>query len=178
MGSQQHSPSFCLGSGCRWKTEWPFSRRNRSSQSSGDLQSASDLEFSQADAVHLPDFRSVHGSGWGRPAVCRGAAANKFVKVPRPQPIPVGQSHRRHMTTRADAHTVFPILGPTRTPVVLTIDLQNQALIADIVAVNGIPAKGTYVGRTRPIISSPNPAGGGAIADVTARPCGSMSSRF
>ena len=102
------------------------------------------------------------------------------------------------MTTTADAHTLFPILGPTRIPVVLKIDLQDQVdyqadisdpalfatvsattqantprnffvvtLIADIVAVNDIPAKGTYVGRTRPIISSPNPAGGGAIADVT-----------
>ena len=102
------------------------------------------------------------------------------------------------MTTTADAHTLFPILGPTRIPVVLKIDLKDQVdyqadisdpalfatvsattqantprnffvvtLIADIVAVNDIPAKGTYVGRTRPIISSPNPAGGGAIADVT-----------
>jgi len=100
------------------------------------------------------------------------------------------------MPTTADAHTLFPILEPTRIPVVLTIDLQDQVdyqadisdpaqfatvsattqantpknffvvtLIADIVAVNDIPAKGTYVGRTRPIISSPNPTGGGAIAD-------------
>jgi hypothetical protein len=39
-------------------------------------------------------------------------------------------------------------------------------LIADIIQVNGQPAKGTYVGRTRVINSSPNPANGGAIADV------------
>src|SRR3954451_11329789 len=39
-------------------------------------------------------------------------------------------------------------------------------IIADIVRVNGIAAKGTYVGRTRPIVASPNPTNGGAIADV------------
>jgi hypothetical protein len=39
-------------------------------------------------------------------------------------------------------------------------------IIADIVSVNDIPAKGTYVGRTRPIVASPNPTNGGAIADV------------
>lgn len=40
-------------------------------------------------------------------------------------------------------------------------------LIADIKSVNGHPAKGIYVGRTRVISASPNPAPGGAIADVT-----------
>jgi hypothetical protein len=43
-------------------------------------------------------------------------------------------------------------------------------LIADIVAVNGQPAKGTYVGRSRVVILSPTPTGppnAEAIADVT-----------
>jgi len=40
-------------------------------------------------------------------------------------------------------------------------------LIGDIVAVNGQPAKGTYVGRSRGLVTSPAPSPGGAIADVT-----------
>ena len=43
-------------------------------------------------------------------------------------------------------------------------------LIADIVAVNGQPAKGTYIGRTRVLSLSPHPTGlpnAEAIADVT-----------
>ena len=40
-------------------------------------------------------------------------------------------------------------------------------LLGDIVAVNGQPAKGTYVGRTRAIKASPDPNPGGAIADIT-----------
>jgi hypothetical protein len=39
-------------------------------------------------------------------------------------------------------------------------------LIGDIVSVNGDPAKGTYVGRTRVVKASLNPSAGGAIADV------------
>jgi len=39
--------------------------------------------------------------------------------------------------------------------------------IGDIVAVNGQPAKGIYVGRSRQLVASPAPAPGGAIADVT-----------
>jgi hypothetical protein len=42
--------------------------------------------------------------------------------------------------------------------------------IADIVSVNGQPAKGTYVGRSRSVILSPTPAGTAtseAVADVT-----------
>lgn len=42
-----------------------------------------------------------------------------------------------------------------------------MTIIADIVAVNGLPAKGTYVGRTRPIVASPTPSAGGAVADIT-----------
>jgi len=39
--------------------------------------------------------------------------------------------------------------------------------IGDIVAVNGQPAKGTYVARNRVLSASPTPAAGQAIADVT-----------
>src|SRR5579872_3322446 len=39
-------------------------------------------------------------------------------------------------------------------------------LLADIVAVNGQPAKGLYAGRTRDIAASTNPMPGQAIADV------------
>jgi hypothetical protein len=39
-------------------------------------------------------------------------------------------------------------------------------VIGDIVAVNGQPAKGTYVGRSRSLVMSPAPDSGGAIADV------------
>jgi hypothetical protein len=43
-------------------------------------------------------------------------------------------------------------------------------IIADIVSVNGQPAKGTYVGRSRTVALSPTPTGAEnseAIADVT-----------
>ena len=40
-------------------------------------------------------------------------------------------------------------------------------LLGDIVAVNGEPAKGTYVGRTRSVLATPTPIPGQAIADVT-----------
>src|SRR5262249_46992588 len=40
-------------------------------------------------------------------------------------------------------------------------------ILGDISSVNGQPAKGTYVGRTRVIQSRPDPAAGQAIADVT-----------
>src|SRR5437870_6215220 len=40
-------------------------------------------------------------------------------------------------------------------------------LVGDIVAVNGQPAKGLYVGRTRGLLTTPTPAAGQAIADVT-----------
>src|SRR5215471_8717348 len=39
--------------------------------------------------------------------------------------------------------------------------------IGDIGAVNGQPAKGTYVARNRVLSASPTPAAGQAIADVT-----------
>jgi hypothetical protein len=39
-------------------------------------------------------------------------------------------------------------------------------IIADIVSVNGQPAKGVYVGRTRQVSLSPSPSPGEAIADV------------
>src|SRR5215472_17766617 len=39
-------------------------------------------------------------------------------------------------------------------------------LLGDIVAVNGQPAKGLYVGRTKGIIATPTPVPGNAIADV------------
>jgi hypothetical protein len=53
-----------------------------------------------------------------------------------------------------------PALGQAPPVTVLPIDLQN-------VAVNGQPAPGIYVGRTRPIVSSPAPTAEGAFADVT-----------
>lgn len=42
----------------------------------------------------------------------------------------------------------------------------TATMFADIVAVNGQPAKGLYVGRPRGIISSPTPTPGQAIADT------------
>src|SRR5260370_5304754 len=39
-------------------------------------------------------------------------------------------------------------------------------LLGDIVAVNGQPAKGIYVGRTRVIGAAPTPSPGSAIADI------------
>jgi hypothetical protein len=63
-----------------------------------------------------------------------------------------------------------PALFATKTGITPAATPKNffvVTLIADIVAVNGIAMKGTYVGRTRPIVSSPNPPPGDAIADVT-----------
>ncbi len=63
-----------------------------------------------------------------------------------------------------------PSLFATRatiTPAATPRNFFVVTLIADITAVNGNPVKGTYVGRTRVIMSSPTPSNGGAIADVT-----------
>jgi len=57
--------------------------------------------------------------------------------------------------------------NPAVTPAVTYKNFGVATLIGDIVAVNGQPAKGTYVGRSRSIVASPAPAPGGAIADVT-----------
>jgi hypothetical protein len=45
-------------------------------------------------------------------------------------------------------------------------DFWVATVLGDIVAVNGQPAKGLYVARSRDINTSPNPGSGGAIADV------------
>jgi hypothetical protein len=45
-------------------------------------------------------------------------------------------------------------------------DFWVATVLGDIVAVNGQPAKGLYVARSRDINTSPNPGPGGAIADV------------
>lgn len=56
---------------------------------------------------------------------------------------------------------------PNLTPSATYINFGVATLIGDIVAVNGQPAKGTYVGRSRSLVLSPTPNAGGAIADVT-----------
>lgn len=57
--------------------------------------------------------------------------------------------------------------NPNPTPSGGFVNFGMVTLLGDIVAVNGQPAKGTYVGRTRGIVASPAPKPGGAIADVT-----------
>jgi hypothetical protein len=57
---------------------------------------------------------------------------------------------------------------PSVTTVVTTArNFSVVTLLGDIVAVNGQPAKGLYVGRTRGIQATPTPIPGNAIADVT-----------
>lgn len=59
---------------------------------------------------------------------------------------------------------------PNITPSNPPKNLYPATIIADIVAVNGQAAKGTYVGRSNSVILSPTPTGAGtseAIADVT-----------
>jgi hypothetical protein len=57
--------------------------------------------------------------------------------------------------------------SPGITPSATFKNFGAVTLIGDIVAVNGQPAKGTYIGRSRGLVASPTPAPGGAIADVT-----------
>jgi hypothetical protein len=57
--------------------------------------------------------------------------------------------------------------NPRVTPSVLPKNFLVATLLGDIVAVNGQPAKGTYVGETRVINLNPAPSPGGAIADIT-----------
>jgi hypothetical protein len=57
--------------------------------------------------------------------------------------------------------------NPNVTPSATFKNFGAVTLIGDIVAVNGQPAKGTYVGRSRGLVASPAPAPGGAVADVT-----------
>jgi hypothetical protein len=56
---------------------------------------------------------------------------------------------------------------PSATPSVLPKNFFVETLLADIVAVNGQPAKGLYAARGATIVTSPAPAAGGAIADTT-----------
>jgi hypothetical protein len=57
--------------------------------------------------------------------------------------------------------------NPGVTPAVPPKNFVGVTILGDIVAVNGQPAKGAYVGRTRVIGASPAPSAGGAIADIT-----------
>ena len=57
--------------------------------------------------------------------------------------------------------------NPGPTPSVLPKNFFVETLLADVVAVNGQPAKGLYAARGQTIVTSPTPASGGAIADTT-----------
>jgi len=56
---------------------------------------------------------------------------------------------------------------PNVTPSVQPRNFFAVTIIADIVSINGQPAKGMYVARSRALVASPAPSPGGAIADVT-----------
>src|SRR5438552_1784652 len=57
--------------------------------------------------------------------------------------------------------------NPGITPAVVPRNFGNYIALADIVAVNGLPAKGTYASRGVSMTMSPSGAAGVAIADVT-----------
>ncbi|HEY3837926.1 MAG TPA: hypothetical protein VGL72_15195 [Bryobacteraceae bacterium] len=61
-------------------------------------------------------------------------------------------------------YATIPGVTPSSTP---PNNFLTVTLIGDITSVNGQPAKGTYIGRTRVLGASPNPPKGLAIADVT-----------
>jgi hypothetical protein len=67
--------------------------------------------------------------------------------------------------------------NPGVTPAVQPKNFFVVTLIGDIVAVNGQPAAGTYVGRTRPIVASPAPAAEAQLQTSREPPCESISSR-
>jgi len=56
---------------------------------------------------------------------------------------------------------------PNLTTAVTPRNFFVATMLADIVAVNGQPAKGLYVGRPRALLATPTPAPGQAIADTT-----------
>lgn len=56
---------------------------------------------------------------------------------------------------------------PNITPSVQPKNFFVVTIIADIVSINGQPAKGMYVARSRALVASPAPSPGGAIADVS-----------
>jgi hypothetical protein len=66
--------------------------------------------------------------------------------------------------------------SPAVTPAAVPRNFVNFVAIADIVAVNGQPAKGTYLSRGRTTTLSPTPAAGSAIADTTRT--GAVDTRF
>src|SRR5262245_40911377 len=63
-------------------------------------------------------------------------------------------------STFATIPEITPPAGQQRNFAVVTI-------LGDIVSVNGHPAKGVYVGRTRAVLLRPSPSPGQAIADVS-----------
>ena len=62
------------------------------------------------------------------------------------------------------------------TPAAVPRNFVEFVAIADIVAVNGQPAKGTYLSRGRTTSTSPSPTAGVAVADVTRT--GAVDTRF
>ena len=66
--------------------------------------------------------------------------------------------------------------NPAITPASVPKNFSEFVAIADIVAVNGQPAKGTYLGRGRTTTLSLSPAAGAAIADTTRT--GAVDTRF
>ncbi|HEY2015148.1 MAG TPA: hypothetical protein VGH38_16680 [Bryobacteraceae bacterium] len=75
------------------------------------------------------------------------------------------ENHVEYQDDIADV-TKFATI-PSLTPAVNFRDFSVATVLADIVAINGQPAKGLYAARARSIITSPTPtAGNGAIADV------------
>ena len=57
--------------------------------------------------------------------------------------------------------------NPNITPASVPKNFGEYIAIADIVAVNDLPAKGTYASRGRSMTMSPSPSAGAGIADVT-----------
>jgi hypothetical protein len=58
-------------------------------------------------------------------------------------------------------------IDPSVTATAASKNFQSNVVIADIVAVNGQPAKGIFFRERRTIMLTPNPTPGQAIADVT-----------
>lgn len=121
-------------------------------------------------SLQIPSCRTIPGivnstSSLNFLAVVLAFAAPGFSQTATPVTLLIDvQDHVEYQDDIADV-TKFATV-PTLTPAVNFRTFSIATVIADVVAVNGQPAKGVYTAQARALGTNPTPSAGNAIADV------------